>query len=304
LIADICIGIVLHFRLQMYPIPIFISNGYRVVPLSDGLLSLQAGINSNIRTFVSVTYWADHLASIGWFILAAAILLLGGMLMIIAHAAVRRGAVVFAVCVGVVCVALASGVGVADHLSGYRLADGAITVEHAMQNLGPSVRAVSQQPDSSSANYQLGITLYELGQLGPAEKSLVEAALLDPSDLQTFYVLRLLYAVTGMHMSQHDRRFAENVAVNPSDVDAQIDLAIALDQHGHHLPAHQRLIKTASEHINSVEIQYRVIRLLFNMGFYDDALSQCAAALKVHPDSDLLLQQLHDMRIAGATPKN
>jgi predicted Zn-dependent protease len=283
------------------------SNGYRIVPLSDGLLSLQAAINSNVRSFVAVTYWADHLASIGWFILAAAILLLSAMLMIIANSAAGRsrgGVSIFALCIGILCITLAAGVGVADHLSGYRLSNGTIAVDQAIQNGPQQLRAVTEHPDSAHAYYELGVSLYELGRLEPAEKSLVEAALLDPSDLQTFYVLRLLYAVTGMHMTQHDRRFAENVVVDPSDVAAQIDLAIALDQHGHHQPARARLMKTAAEHINSVDIQSRVIRLLFNMGFYDDAISQCAAALKVHPDSDFLLQQLHDMRIARAMPAN
>jgi hypothetical protein len=226
IIVDVCLGIVLQFRLEMLLFPLQEINGIKFLPLSAGLMSIPAAMNDKARLSASLTFLGDHFVNARWEIFIAAILLLGDMILIILRAAqIRRS---FALIPILIFFALAAGC-IFNHIEDSdSLA--ALSINHL---------TTIDHPDSSQAYYAMGIAQYRLGELHAAQHSLAEAFLLDPFDLRTRYVLYLLCDTNAIPVQQEDFQYAEIFRANPTDPAAKINLATILYHHGHPLIARQ-----------------------------------------------------------------
>jgi hypothetical protein len=252
-VADVALGILLHFRIEMLDIRMFPAAGTLFLPLSRGLPNSTAVVNALDRHQRGLAYWGDRFAGVEWLPLVLALLLLGFALHVIATAAssgrstpwqrpTRFTLLVLALFLG------AAGGCLADRAAGFRVASSSgvspgLSRPQVVEAVDPRLRAVGSEPDSARARYDLGAALYRLAQIGPAADAFLEAFLLDPGLAEARYALEIVLAANHLGLDDTDARPAEEVRLFPAQAAGHVGLAEQLLKRGHVEPARRRLLE-------------------------------------------------------------
>jgi tetratricopeptide (TPR) repeat protein len=302
---DVAAGILLQFRMQMYVFRIVPSAEAPIIPFSDRLLSIAAVKNSLLRFKASNAYWGDNFSAVGDAVFAAAIVLLGVAVFIVARAVVqdrtspRRR--VFAGCVVGFYVVLAT-LSASDRLLGYRAeqppvpANGSpLEASHQLESLR---RAATAAPMLPGPQYDIGIALYNSGRPSAAATYFGKALLRDRANLQAAYALSLVIACGVDSLGQIDRAEAEDSSEKWGDIMADYVVASGLLMRGHADVAEQRMLSVVATHPGSSHAHHCLAMLLFRMGKTEQAIQQCQEALAIEPSSTEIANHLRQMQSA------
>ncbi|HTV55464.1 MAG TPA: FG-GAP-like repeat-containing protein, partial [Terriglobia bacterium] len=151
--------------------------------------------------------------------------------------------------------------------------------------------AISQNPDSADAYYDLGTLYMQAKRWDLAEEALREAVQLKPSDLMGFNNLGII-AVRQGRPQQAEQDFKQALKVDPANILAIGNLA-DLYRTEHRLQEAKQLLQGALNRApDSPELNYRLAMVFAGMGRNGQAQSYLEKVLRLQPDNAEALDNL------------
>lgn len=174
---------------------------------------------------------------------------------------------------------------------------GLIAIRRARYELAEEIftHAIASDPDDTEARLHRGVLRHRLGRARDAYGDLTEVLEAEPDNTAALEELVQVYAAAG-HVRQAEPLLRRLVAIEPRDVDAWVDLSIALGPSGEGIRAIVRAVELEPEHVRA----RREHCLAFVRARREDAVESCTAAIERAPDeAALYLARARARSIAG-----
>ncbi|HEY1265786.1 MAG TPA: tetratricopeptide repeat protein [Candidatus Binatia bacterium] len=150
---------------------------------------------------------------------------------------------------------------------------------------------VSVMPESSVANYNLGVAVEAEGDIEDAMADYRKAISLDEAYAEARYNLARLLARKG-DIDEAISEYRRTAAIEPTDADTHNNLALLLMKRGKNDEARAELMRTIQIDPNHARAHYNLGKLLASEGRLDDATSHFQRAIAKEPNVAEIHEQL------------
>lgn len=210
LAIDVGLGVLLQFRMQSLAIHFATVGPSDIIPLSNGLLNVQAVRNSLFRMSQGLPFFGDHFTSIQTACFIAIAVGFAIAFYLAARAAFSRSSSRAFIAPGIaLLVLLISASLLFDRQAGYavaapRAARATPTGEEIQLLIAPAIQLLQANSESADAQYSLARLYYENGKHDLAVTRLKDALLLDPDHRRGTYLLRIYELLYQLRISADD----------------------------------------------------------------------------------------------------